>query len=417
MTDPEERRTFVLGVIDGVLIRLFGALTDPSLVLTWFLARLTDSPLAVATLIPISMGGYALPQLFACRLVQNKPCKMPLYRLASFLAVTTWFVMTGLVVLLGAGRPGLQLASFLTLYTVFTLLLGIAGLPFYDIIGKGVSPQRRGAFFAWRDVGGAVLALGGSVIVRQMVGEQRGPPYPANFAALFAVAGLAITVGFTCLGSIHERVEEVPSEDVLVPINAAGVWGVLRSDANFARFVLLRILLVTYAAALPFYTVFAQQRLGAPSDTAGIYLAAYTGMEVLTMLGWGRLGDRRGHKSVLLLSGLLSLPLPFVPLLGGALPYLWLVPVFAVLGSTQGAFRVAVQSFVLDLAPPDKRAVYVAIDSTIMGAVSMLLIGVGLITEWWGLNAVFVLAGLTGLLVPLLAARIRDPRVAQEARA
>ncbi len=407
----QEQRTFVLGAMDGMLVRMYSSLIDPSLVLTWFVTQLSSSPLAVALLLPLARGGYMLPQLFACGFVQRQPRKMPLYRRASAVSVLAWGLATALVFLLGARQPGLLLAAFFVLFFVCYLAMGTAGLPFMDIVGKGISPGRRTTFFAWRDFGGSLLALAGSALARFLLDARRGLAFPYNFGLVFVVAGVLMASAYSLFAQIEERIEAVPAIGASTTINLGNMLAILRRDRNFMLYILARVTLTLHTIALPFYTVFAKERLGAPVDMAGLYLGAYTGATLLSSLVWGRIGDMRGNRAVLLASALLGLPCPLVPLLlGGRLTYPQMMPLFALLGLTEGGIHVAVMSFVLDLAPPAQRTVYVGLTSTVMGLTNLSLVASGWLAARWGMEAVFAAAAAVSLLSPLLLWPIRDPR-------
>ncbi|HID08545.1 MAG TPA: hypothetical protein EYP10_15525, partial [Armatimonadetes bacterium] len=58
------RRTFILGVLNGVLFRVGMAFTFPSTVLATFVMRLTGSEFAAGILGTIDGAGWFLPQLF-----------------------------------------------------------------------------------------------------------------------------------------------------------------------------------------------------------------------------------------------------------------------------------------------------------------------------------------------------------------
>src|SRR5688572_3051278 len=56
-------RNFRLGVLNGVWFTVADRLMDPTLVLAAFVATLTPSPLWLGLIIPITEGGWYLPQL------------------------------------------------------------------------------------------------------------------------------------------------------------------------------------------------------------------------------------------------------------------------------------------------------------------------------------------------------------------
>jgi hypothetical protein len=71
------RRNFSFGVLNGVFFSLFGALLDPSLVLSWFVSQLTTSNFLIGLIMPIQNGGWFLPQLVMSGCLQSRREKSP----------------------------------------------------------------------------------------------------------------------------------------------------------------------------------------------------------------------------------------------------------------------------------------------------------------------------------------------------
>ena len=149
VSSPREvQRSFVLGAADGVLYRLFMALTDPAFVLTWFVSQLSTSSVAVGMLLPIRMGASVLPQLFFAGWVQRRPRKMPVYRALMLVSLVCWALLIISVFVLGDTHKSLLLIVFVVLFCLYSMITGVVGLPFMDIVARVIPPRRRASFFA-----------------------------------------------------------------------------------------------------------------------------------------------------------------------------------------------------------------------------------------------------------------------------
>jgi len=404
------RHNLVFGTANGALARLFSSLTDPALILTWFVSQLGAPPVVIGLLLPISNGGWFLPQLLILRRVRRMPRKLPLYVAASWVRGSLWVALTALVFLLRDRNPPLLLAGFLLLFTAFCFACGIAGLPFMDVVGKAVPANRRGFFFAWRDFTGGLLALGGSALAHYLLDERHGLPFPLNFGWLFALAGAA---ALACYASFAQLVEpEEPVEDGLAgaSVDWRAVLGLLRRDRNFACFVVGRAMVISIGVAAPFYSVFARQRLGAPTAMAGTYLGAYVFALVASTLLWGRLSDRHGNRRLLLVASALHLAAPALTLLLGArLSYTAFTVVFLLLGAATAGTDIGCVSLTLDLAPGPERALYLGVINTALGVVSFALMAGGLIVQRWGLEAIVVFSLTCALAALSLVGAVQDP--------
>jgi MFS family permease len=406
------RRNFALGVASGALFRLYGTLTDPSLVLTWFVSQLGASPLVIGMLQPIAQGGWFLPQLLVSGLARRMPRKMPLYRATALGRALCWVMLTLLVWTTWNGNASWLLTVFLTVYAVYALLSGGGGLSFMDIVAKAIGADRRGSFFAWREFAGGVLALAAGALTSYMLGAQSGLAFPVNFASLFAVATLALAGGLIAFAQVTE-----PAGVAIAEHSGRAGWraipALLRRDRNYTAFVAARILLLVQGVSRPFYTVFAVEKLAAPTSAAGAYLTGFTLAAVGSTILWGRLSDRHGNRTAMLVASLLSILPPLVPLvLGTRLSYVAFAGQFVVEGALQSGILVSALSLGLDLAPAADRVLYVGLLNTALGIVSLLLLGGGFVVERWGLDAVFAPSAACAALSAVLVAAVRDPRQA-----
>ena len=188
-TDFETRasaRNFRLGVLNGVWFTVADRLMDPTLVLAAFVSTRTPSPLWLGLILPITDGGWFLPQLFVSGYLQSRPHKIALYRRVAGVRVLVWGLMAAAPFVLR--DPRWLLPAFFLTYTLTLLSSGLSGLSFLAIVGKTIRPRRRAVFFAWRLGAGALAGMLGTVMVRWLVDDAGPLAFPYNFAVLFASA-------------------------------------------------------------------------------------------------------------------------------------------------------------------------------------------------------------------------------------
>ncbi len=413
---PASARNFRLGVLNGVWFTVADRLMDPTLVLAAFVSTLTPSPLWLGLILPITDGGWFLPQLFVSGYLQSQPRKIALYRRVAGVRVLVWGLMAAAPFVLR--DPRWLLPVFFLTYALTSLSSGLSGLSFMEIVGKTILPRRRAVFFAWRLGAGAMAGMFGTLMVRWLVDDAGPLAFPYNFAVLFALA-----LGVGVLGVLaFARVAE-PADTLLQPAasplaQARRALGVVRHDHNYRRYLWVRMLLVMAGVAPPFYAVYVQQRLGGSLAMVGVYLAVYTTANLASHVVFGRLSARLGNRQTLVVStwagllmtgGVLALALGAGPLrLSGEAASLWLIPVFVLYGVRESGIGVASNSLMLDLAPPADRSLYVGFTNTLMGVV-LLSTGVsGIIVAGLGHAALFVITAAGHVLALLAAARMRE---------
>ena len=411
LTPPQVRRNFVLGVLNGTLLRVLDTAASPSLVLPWFVSHLGGSAVAVGLLVPIANGGWFLPQLLMARFVHPLRHKLPLYRAASTVRVLVWVLMVAIIALVGSRNSTFTLWSFLLLYAVFCFGSGVSGLPWLDVIARAIPGHQRGRFFGWREFTGGILAIGASILVQVALNESTGPRFPYNYALLFTFAGAAGAAAYYLFGRITEPTE---SDLAGVPATVSGAplhWTAPLSNRSFRLFLWTRMAIMAATVALPFYGLYAKQRLGAPDEMAGTYSGALTAALVVSTLLWGRLSDRKGNLLVLRVVSVGFLLLALLPLLlGPRVSYLAYTVVFVLLGAVYSGSDIALLAMGLELAPPEQRSAYLGLLNTALGVVSILLILGGWIVAQWGLEAVFVVSAAMAAIAIVTVRGLPDPR-------
>jgi MFS family permease len=421
------RRNFALGLLNGALFRLTDALVSPSLVLPLFVNHLTEAHFLIGLIQPIMQGGWFFPQLVISRYVQHRPRKKGFYTAAAGVRLLSWGLLTLAIFVLGETNPGLLLVTFFALLTSYSLGAGVGGLPFMDIVGKAIPARRRGLFFGARNFLGGSLAFGAGFLVKQILGEEEGFPFPINYGFLFAISLVMFGLAFFLFAQVVEPVEPVRHQEVHLFQHLGRALELVRQDPNYRRFLILRWALNAAGMAAPFYIVYAKQVLGVPTGMVGIYISAMSLVGVASNLLWARLSDRRGNKLVIQVSTLTGLLVPLVALLAPALQtilsqeaihYAFALP-FALLGAFNGGTLIGGVNLLLDIAPASDRPIYIGLTNTLLGVALFLSAVGGVIVDLAGFVALFSIA--LGLFTVALALSfsLQDPREVrmEEARA
>ena len=418
------RRNFSLGVLNGAFFNFYSALLDPSLVLSWFVSQLTTSNFLIGLIVPIQGGGWFLPQLVISSYLQRRQRKLPFYARVAGVRVAIWGLMTLAVFLIE--DPAVLLAVFFTLLAAYSLTAGLAGICFIDIVAKVIPSTRRGAFFGWRRFLGGFLALGGSLLVKYILDEGRGLTFPDNYAILFLLSFFILCVAVACFILIVEPLEPVSKKRVTLGRQFRRALDLPRRDANYRRFLTMRLLLMAAEIATPFYIVYAKRALSVSVGMVGVYLTGSTLASFASNLLWGRISDRRGNKLLIVLTTLLGLFIPLTALSIVLLANLWpglrefapglFALVFVLSGGFKSGSMIGNMNFLLEIAPADNRPLYVGFTNTIMGVALLAASVGGLIVDLVGFTVLFSLALAFYALALLSTLRLQEPRAEAQQR-
>lgn len=388
------RRNFIGGLWHGAFLALGVSLTQPTTIISAFIADLTGSTVWVGGLSTVLTIAGALPQLFVARWIEPRPRKMPYLMTAIYLRVISWGVLAWLIYAIGDQQPLILAWILVGMLTIFYAGGGLGNIPYTDIIGKIIPAERRGAFFGGREALAGPLAVGAALVARQILAHTA---YPNNYALLFGLAALSLGVASLGFWVMREPVTSLEE----IPVHSWGdYWQKMKETSKKLKVLILIELLTGFSLmALPFYVVFAREKIGAPPDAIGWFLLAQILGGVLANLLWARLVDRTGSRKMLVVCGSIS---TITPLLAITLaPFGWqaLLVVFFLAGATFTGRKVGFQSALLELAPAAERPTYAGLNAVLILPIAFLTLIAGLFlqhgsyTTFFILTSVFIAAG------------------------
>jgi MFS family permease len=243
--------------------------------------------------------------------------------------------------LLPAPWPLITAWLFLALFGFF---LGIQSVVFNFLVSKVIPVERRGVLMGLRNAlaglsASAVALYAGKALV---AGDALGNGYAATFLLAFGLT----SVGLLMLLFVREPASPQVREPSRVRERLRQLPALLRSDRAFTRYFLARAMATIGRMGMPFYVLFAHDRVG----LGGAQLGGISGAFILAQsfgpfLG-GLIADRRGFRFVFLVA--LSTWMLAVLLLMNTESEAGLVVVFAALGAGLGGFQMSAQNLVLE---------------------------------------------------------------------
>jgi hypothetical protein len=400
------KRNFRLGVLNGLFYITAETLLDPTLVLVTFLSMLTPSPLLLGLLLPIRDGAWALPQIWVSGYLQSIPHKITIYRRMSKVRIILWAALAGTIVFIR--EPNLLLAAFFLVFTFSSLINGLAGLPFFEVVSKTIPSNRRGEFFAWRLGLGGVGSVAAAIVVRWIL-DPAGPlPFPYNYGLLSILFFVMATASMIAFNQVVEPVDTHILPRLQLAAQLQRAIKIVKQDELYRRYLSLQSAMMMAGAATPFFAVYVQQNLGGNPGMVGIYLAILTVAGLFSNAILGRISRRVRYSKIMQLatlagigmSGLvLLLALMAEPLkISANAASLWLMPVFLLAGIRNAAAGVSGSSLLLQIAPEGDRSIYIGFGNTWMGLVLLATGGSGFIVKLLGFEALFIFTIMAHLM-------------------
>jgi MFS family permease len=404
-------RTFILGVVNGILFNLAEALVGGTTVLPLFISSLTDSKVLVGLAGTMSQAAWYMPQFFVAGFIEHLQRKKPLYVWAGVVRLASIWTIAIFIPVLAGAQVGVFLVVFFVLYSVYTLGGGVAGISFMDIVAKTIPANRRGTFFGARlSIGGLLSSLAG-LFVRNVLDAR---PFPVNFAILFVSAAVVVTGAIIAFSVVREPEGRPGGRRMPLAKFLRRGPSLLRTDRCYRTFLIVRVLLNIWCMALPFYILYASESLHLDPSAAGVFLSVQMIGFVVSNLLWGSLSNRIGNRIVLLLvSGVAVIP-PLLAIAGsrfvcfGSTWYFSLV--FFFLGFTLSGIRLGQTNYILDVSPEGERPTYLGFMNTLLAPVLLLSMIGGFIIERTSFEVLFLGVIGAAVLALILSLRLDEPR-------
>ena len=376
------RRNFYLGLVNGAVTMLGGALLDPGTVVTAFVVQLMGGNVIWVGLI-ISLFSFSaqIPITLLANRLETVRHRMPYYWLSAVVRAVSWLAL-GLVLTFGQGLSHLTLfvvvcGSFLA----WGLGAGVGAIPFWSIVSDSIPPNWRGRYFGIRQFTGGLLCVGAGIYVRHMLGPASGLPFPRNYGTLALWATVATALGVAAFCANEDRPAVTQRRLVSLGLQMRRGPRAWRRDTNYRR--LLRAI-VGYGLAMalvgPFIVPYALQHLHLGVEAVGIFLIARQVAFSLSSFLWSYISDARGNRLLMIITSSLALLVPvamlaapLVPIgstvaAGGLVvsaPLAYLTAVFVLLGLATGGLELGYNNYLLEVAPPRKRSTYLGFLSTL----------------------------------------------------
>ncbi len=387
-TPSDSRTNAVLLIIAQTCNTLADALASTKIVLPWIMNSIGAPLFLSGLLVPIRESGSLLPQIALSHFIQRLALRKYAYAAGtlvqaigvSLIACTAYFLkgwMAGTVIVALVGTMSLARA--------------VCSIASKDVLGKTIPKSRRGTLM------GISSSIAGSIAITVGVALVFGW---FNAADDLIWLLLAATLAWMMSALLFVRIME-PNGATNGPNSVSAQilvgLGLLKSDAPFRRFVLVRTFLMSSSLSAPYFVLLAQ-----PSNLLGNALdngAGASGFSDAVVLGllitlsgvaslmsgwvWGKQSDRDSRK-VLRLTALMTAVLcccaaGITLLPTQTLSSTWLsvgmLSLFFLLSITHQGVRLGRKTYIVDIADGNQRTQYVATSNSVIGLL-LLIAGV-----------------------------------------
>jgi MFS family permease len=408
---PNLRFNFTVNVLDGAFFGLAIGFASFGAVIPLFLSQFTSSAMLIGLIPAIHMAGLQLPSMFTVSFMsRQKRFKPWVLIMSSFERLP--FLFLGLVAW-GMYRIQPNVGTILVLLLLICQGLGggFGMVAWQSMLVKVLPPNLRGTFFGAQAAAFNILAAISAVISGIWL-DRYGPQ--VGFTLCFTTAFAALVASYIMVALTREPDEFPPEEETPAPQGAVQVSmrDILRRDANFRWFLVVRMLAQFAMMGGAFYIVHVVLDYGASKTVAGVLTSAgmITGIVANPLMGG--VGDRWGHYRVLGAGFVAAFFSALAAWLSPSVSWFYLVIVLASVAGV--AIWTIAMTMTLQFGRQAERQAYIGLSNTLIAPATILapIIG-GWLADRSGYSITFFVSALFGLLTAaVFLLKLREPKPA-----
>ena len=404
------KHNLTVNLLDGATFGVALGFASFGTILPLFVASMTDSATLIGLVPAIHSAGWLLPQLFTASHVSRlrrylrTVLMMTVHERIPFLG----FAIVSLLLPIIGVNAGLLLTFLLLIWQ--GLGGGFTANAWTSMISKIIPPDSRGTFFGMQ-AGLANLFISGSAIAAGYLLNALASPW--DFAVCFFLASIFFALSWFALAATREPEDN----EKIIPKEKTHFWDdakkVLSRDKNFNWFLSARILSQFATMGFSFYIIYALREFNMTEVVAGYLTATLTISQTIANIGMGWLGDRVGHRAMLIIgavSAFLSALLAW-----NAASLAWFYPIFILTGLANVSMWTISMTMTVDFGSEADRPIYIGLSQTLTAPATIIapILG-GWIVDSAGFAPTFVISTILSLaMAGILIFLVKDPRKVQ----
>ena len=400
----KNQRNYLLILADPILFISAMAFISLNVVVPNFLNNLGASAFQISFASALcSIGPFISQPIFAqyamgLSLKSNPFSKILLTQRFMFLA----YVIT--IPLINQYISHLSIPVFLVFWGAYNVFVG-AYSPFYmSVLSKVIPGNQRGRIQGFAGALGNLLGLGSAFIVGLLL---RRIPFPLNYTWILGIGTVILIADAGIFLLIEEKPDKAEKQEINYFKYLREIPHALKGHKEYSSAVLGNCFLVISNVALSFYTLAAIRNFNSGPEQIALFTGIGILVNVFGNLVFGIMGDRIGHRYVLLTNALLSV-LASVTVLSFHSIYAVYIG-FALSSLSAGGYNISYGVNIINHSPKGTVPLFISINIMItLVAASLVTLIAGAVIDLFSFTPLFIFTGICGVISMLIFYHAND---------
>lgn len=382
--------------VHGFFLSLAITVAEPSTILPLIVHHFSSNLIFVGVFASLLRGGAIAIQLFAAFYAQGYSRVLPYLRIVFFFRFFSWFMIGVEIFIVGDSNKTLTLWLIgIGLFT-FSFSAGFGGIYFKEIIAKVFTKEERGKTMANKQLFASLAAILSGGVTGVILENFQAP---MSYAYLFIVSSFLMLIGLFSFATVEEPVKDnISQKEASFILFIRNAYTLFLQDRRLRLQIAISLFGYSFLLSFPFIILRAKENFELTGWLVGGFVTIQMiGSVIGNLLLWKRFGS---DYIKMMQYAFVLVMIAFVLAIFADMPLHYGV-IFLLFGVAIDGFRNADMNLILEIAPEEKRPVYIAIHSTITSIGLFFAIPGGFILQFLGytvLYSVTLVMLFTGLL-------------------
>ena len=391
----------IKNILHGFFLAVAMSVADPSTILPLIVHHFSESVILVGVFASLLRGGAIAVQLFAAFYAQSYKKVMPYLKRVFLARFLSWLAIGLAILFIGDKNPTLTLIVFGIGLFIFSFSAGFGSIYFSEIIAKIFDKKERGKSMANRQFFAALGAIISGGIAGWVLSEFEPPK---SYAYLFIISSFLLGIGLFAFSTIKEPVKEnvrIKEKSFIEFLKNA--FKFLKEDKALQIQILTILFSYSYLFAFPFVILKANQTIHLTGWLIGGFVTIQMLGALLGNLVWKKLAPK--YKLIIMLA-YFSMILAFIIAYFANNAFMYFA-VFFLIGFAMDGFKIAGMNLLFEIAPEDKRPIYVALQNNLTSIGLFFAIPGGFILKYFGYDVLYIFTIVMLLIGLYFATRLK----------